>query len=61
MERKTGARGLRTIMEQVLLDTMYDLPSMDNVSKVVIDENVITGDARPYMIFDAPEAIAASE
>ena len=61
MERKTGARGLRTIMEQVLLDTMYDLPSLDNVSKVVIDENVITGDARPYMIFDAPEAIAASE
>jgi ATP-dependent Clp protease ATP-binding subunit ClpX len=61
MERKTGARGLRTIMEQVLLDTMYDLPSMDNVSKVVIDENVISGEARPYMIFDAPEAIAASE
>jgi len=61
MQRKTGARGLRTIMEQILLDTMYDLPSMDNVSKVVIDENVITGDARPYMIFDAPEAIAASE
>jgi len=61
MERKTGARGLRTIMEQILLDTMYDLPSMDNVSKVVIDENVITGDTRPYMIFDAPEPIAASE
>ena len=61
MQRKTGARGLRTIMEQILLDTMYDLPSMDNVSKVVIDENVITGDTRPYMIFDAPEPIAASE
>ena len=61
MERKTGARGLRTILEQVLLDTMYDLPSMDNVRKVVIDENVIIGDAEPYMIFDAPEAIAASE
>ena len=44
MERKTGARGLRTIMEQLLLDTMYDLPSMENVSKVVIDENVIDGD-----------------
>ena len=61
MERKTGARGLRTIMEQILLDTMYDLPSMENVSKVVIDENVIAGEAKPYMIFDAPEAIAASE
>ena len=61
MERKTGASGLRTIMEQILLDTMYDLPSMENVSKVVIDENVIAGEAKPYMIFDAPEAIAASE
>ena len=61
MQRKTGARGLRTIMEQILLDTMYDLPSMENVSKVVIDENVIAGEAKPYMIFDAPEAIAASE
>ena len=61
MARKTGARGLRTILEQILLDTMYDLPSMDNVRKVVIDENVIIGDAEPYMIFDAPEAIAAAE
>jgi ATP-dependent Clp protease ATP-binding subunit ClpX len=48
-------------MEQLLLDTMYDLPSMENVSKVVIDENVIDGESKPYMIFDAPEAIAASE
>jgi len=61
MQRKTGARGLRTILEQVLLDTMYDLPSMDNVRKVVIDENVIVGGSKPYLIFDAPEAIAASE
>jgi ATP-dependent Clp protease ATP-binding subunit ClpX len=61
MDRKTGARGLRTILEQVLLDTMYDLPSMENVRKVVIDENVIVGGSKPYMIFDAPEAIAASE
>ena len=61
MDRKTGARGLRTILEQVLLDTMYDLPSLENVRKVVIDENVIVGDAKPYMIFDAPDAIAASE
>jgi ATP-dependent Clp protease ATP-binding subunit ClpX len=61
MERKTGARGLRTILEQVLLDTMYDLPSMENVRKVVIDENVIVGSAQPYMIFDTPEPIAASE
>jgi ATP-dependent Clp protease ATP-binding subunit ClpX len=61
MERKTGARGLRTILEQVLLDTMYDLPSLDNVRKVVIDDGVIEGNSRPYLIFDAPEPIAVSE
>jgi ATP-dependent Clp protease ATP-binding subunit ClpX len=61
MARKTGARGLRTILEQILLDTMYDLPSLENVRKVVIDENVIVGSAEPYMIFDTPEPIAASE
>ncbi|HEX5458758.1 MAG TPA: ATP-dependent Clp protease ATP-binding subunit ClpX [Steroidobacteraceae bacterium] len=52
MERKTGARGLRTIMEHVLLDTMYDLPSMEHVAKVVIDEAVIGGDTRPYIIYE---------
>jgi len=61
MERKTGARGLRTILEQILLDTMYDLPSMENVLKVVIDESVITGDSKPYMLFDASEQCAASD
>ena len=43
MARKTGARGLRSIVEGALLDTMYDLPSMDSVDKVVIDESVIAG------------------
>ncbi|MGB0513775.1 MAG: ATP-dependent Clp protease ATP-binding subunit ClpX, partial [Wenzhouxiangellaceae bacterium] len=52
MERKTGARGLRTIMENVLLDSMYDLPSTDNVVKIVVDEAVINGEAKPYMIFE---------
>ncbi|OOG28698.1 ATP-dependent protease ATP-binding subunit ClpX [Thioalkalivibrio denitrificans] len=52
MERKTGARGLRTILEQVLLDTMYDLPSVENVSKVVIDDAVIRGEAKPYLIYE---------
>jgi ATP-dependent Clp protease ATP-binding subunit ClpX len=63
MERKTGARGLRTILEQVLLDTMYDLPSMDDVTKVVIDEGVITGDSPPYVIFGGKEQrqLAASD
>jgi len=55
MERKTGARGLRSIMESVLLDTMYDLPSMESISKVVIDEAVINGESKPLMIYDGPE------
>ena len=55
MDRKTGARGLRSIMENVLLDTMYDLPSMDDVSKVVIDEGVINGDAEPLVIYEGSE------
>ncbi len=62
LERKTGARGLRTIMEQVLLDTMYDLPSMSNVSKVVVDEAVIRGEAKPYIIYsNAEQPKAASD
>jgi ATP-dependent Clp protease ATP-binding subunit ClpX len=65
MERKTGARGLRSIMENVLLDTMYDLPSMETVSKVVVDEAVINGESKPLMIYDGPEmdelASAAAE
>jgi ATP-dependent Clp protease ATP-binding subunit ClpX len=55
MDRKTGARGLRTILEQVLLDTMYDLPSMSDVSKVVIDETVINGESKPYFIYQQSE------
>jgi len=55
MERKTGARGLRTILEQVLLDTMYDLPSMEDVEKIVVDETVISGDAKPYLILDGSD------
>src|SRR5690554_5144520 len=51
MKRKTGARGLRSIVENVLLDTMYELPSMTNVSKVVIDESVIRGESAPILIY----------
>ena len=62
MERKTGARGLRTIMEQVLLDIMYDLPSMDNVSRVVVDSSVIDGENKPFVIYDGVEQqLAASD
>ncbi len=52
MERKTGARGLRSIMENILLDTMYELPSLNDVSKVVVDETVVTGDSQPYLIYE---------
>lgn len=55
MERKTGARGLRTIIEQLLLDTMYDLPSMQNVQKVVVDESVVLGQAKPYFVYEHVE------
>ena len=56
LDRKTGARGLRSILESVLLDTMYELPGMDNVSKVVIDENMITSDAKAILIYaDQPK------
>ncbi|MCC5811850.1 MAG: ATP-dependent Clp protease ATP-binding subunit ClpX [Ectothiorhodospiraceae bacterium] len=60
MERKTGARGLRTIIETVLLDTMYEIPSMEGVSKVVIDEAVIKGEAKPYLIYDGSEQSKAA-
>mgnify|MGYP001448779316 FL=1 len=51
-ERKTGARGLRSILEAVLLDTMYELPSSESVSKVVIDESAIKGDSEPMLIYE---------
>lgn len=53
--RKTGARGLRSILEGVLLDTMYDIPSEPDVTKVVIDENVIAGTSKPLLIYAAQE------
>jgi ATP-dependent Clp protease ATP-binding subunit ClpX len=56
LKRKTGARGLRTIVESVLLDTMYDLPSLENVSKVVVDESVIEHKSEPYLIYQTPPA-----
>jgi ATP-dependent Clp protease ATP-binding subunit ClpX len=55
MLRKTGARGLRTILENVLLDTMYELPSMENVSKVVVDEAVVNGENKPYIVYQSEE------
>ena len=60
MERKTGARGLRSILEAVLLDTMYDLPSSETISKVVIDEGVITGESEPMLIYEGGEQAKAA-
>jgi ATP-dependent Clp protease ATP-binding subunit ClpX len=59
MQRKTGARGLRTILESILLDTMYELPSMINAKKVVVDEAVVTGETTPYVIYESDEASLA--
>lgn len=56
MARKTGARGLRSILESVLLDTMYNIPSMENVRKVVIDASAINGDSEPMLVYETPES-----
>jgi len=63
MQRKTGARGLRTILENVLLDTMYDLPSLRNVQKVVVDEQVIDGQSKPFIVHrtEDPRLVAPVE
>ncbi len=58
LERKTGARGLRSILEGVLLDTMYEIPSQSEVSKVVIDESVIEGKSKPLYIYENSEPAA---
>jgi ATP-dependent Clp protease ATP-binding subunit ClpX len=55
VERKTGARGLRSILEHVLLDTMYDLPSEEGVAKVVVDDAAIEGESRPLVIYENNE------
>jgi ATP-dependent Clp protease ATP-binding subunit ClpX len=61
MERKTGARGLRTIVENVLLNTMYELPSDTNITKVVVDESVILGTSEPYLVYETEQKKAASD
>jgi len=55
MERKAGARGLRTIVENVLLDTMYEIPSTENISKVVVDEGAIIGTSEPILVYEDSE------
>lgn len=61
LERKTGARGLRSIIEHSLLEIMFDLPSMPNLSKVVVDEGVINGTNPPILIYsEEPPRLAES-
>src|SRR6266571_4837151 len=60
LARKTGARGLRSILEQVLLDLMFDLPTMENVSKVVVDESTIVGEGKPLLIYTEPPKVAGT-
>ena len=60
LERKTGARGLRSILEHTLLNTMFDLPSMENVVKVVVDEGTILSDAAPLLIYADQPKVAGS-
>ena len=52
IKRKTGARGLRSIVEAILLDTMFDLPSMDGISEVVVDADVVHGRKEPVRVMD---------
>jgi len=62
MARKTGARGLRTIMESILLNSMYELPSLENVSKVVVDESVVDGESEPFIVYEnMPNNVASGE
>ena len=58
LARKTGARGLRSILEQILLDTMYELPTLDNVSKVVVDESMVSADGKPLLIYSDNQKVA---
>ena len=59
--RKTGARGLRSILEQVLLDPMYELPSQKNVTKVVVDENTVVGEGVPLLIYGENPKVSGSK
>jgi len=61
MERKTGARGLRSILENVLLESMYNIPSQTGVAKIVIDESVINGDSEPLLVYETQDGTIAAQ
>jgi len=52
IERKTGARGLRSILENILLDTMFEIPGSENIEEVVINGEVVRGEAQPLVVYD---------
>jgi len=61
LERRTGARGLRSIIEHALLDIMFDLPSLSNVQKVVVDDGAISGDGKPLLIYSDQPKVASGQ
>ncbi len=61
LERRTGARGLRTILENVLLETMYELPRLENVKKVILDGAVVRGESKPYLLLEGQEKVLEEE
>jgi len=61
LKRKTGARGLRSIVEHALLDVMFELPNEQNVAKVVVDENTINNGAKPLLIYHEPQKVSGAK
>ena len=61
LDKGLGARGLRSILEQVLLDVMYDLPSLNNLQRVVVDESTIANDGKPLLMFADNQKVAAAQ
>lgn len=57
LEKKTGARGLRSILEKILLDTMYEVPSMTHLGKVIVDENAVSGESKPIFIYENHDSL----
>jgi len=61
MKRKTGARGLRTVLEKTLLDSMFDIPSMEDVKRVIVDEAAVKGDSKPFLVYDSESKKASKK
>jgi len=57
MHRKTGARGLRTIIEKILLNEMYEIPSEESISKIIIDASVVRGESDPMRVYNGSDSL----